>query len=307
MNRYPLIFIIFSTLVQSPVFAATEVTLTEAEIAFSLPEEWDTKGVFPPRTTSKMDSSNPLFVIWKRNTIADNIGKPVTPGINIAVFKVPPNADVVLASSALMHQRKWPFKAFLTSTKDGLVLPNSMGYLTEFSPYDGLIIKMFVIHSINNGKFIEITLSATDEIFPQIEQEFRAILKSFRLITNEKPRTPYPITFEKIEAIKPAGITLVSVIATHTGARIVALASANTHIARLMRQLESLGKSHANINTTLLSVKPVMVCGRRFNRAELEIDGDSLNLIPVDPASERSLRILDSDGKEFLCLFSDTR
>lgn len=80
-----------------------------------------------------------------------------------------------------MRRRGWPFKQFLTTDQDGLSLPNSVGYLTDFSPREGLLMKVFVVHAINNGKFVEVNLSATDDIFTQVEGELRSVLKSLRI------------------------------------------------------------------------------------------------------------------------------
>lgn len=176
-----LALVIFTSLIPCYGEAASDVRFDEAKIAFSLPDAWDTKGVSPNRAPPKMDPTDPLFVSWKRAAIMGKNGSPVSAGMNVVVFNVQPDANVVLASSSLMHRRNWPFKQFLTSDKDGLTLPNSLGYLTEYSPREGMLMKVFVVHAINDGKFVEVTLSATDDIFPQVESEFRAVLKSLRL------------------------------------------------------------------------------------------------------------------------------
>jgi hypothetical protein len=62
------------------------------------------------------------------------------------------------------------------------MLPNSMGYLTQFLPRQDLVMKVFVVHLINKGVFAEFILSATEEVFPQVEPEFRAIIGSLRLV-----------------------------------------------------------------------------------------------------------------------------
>jgi hypothetical protein len=60
-----------------------------------------------------------------------------------------------------------------------------MGYLTQYSPRHDLVMKVFVVHLINNGVFAEFILSATEEVFPQVEPEFRAIIRSLHLVGNE--------------------------------------------------------------------------------------------------------------------------
>jgi len=181
MSKLKLVIGIFIWLIPLCGKAATDIQFQEAEIAFSLPDTWDGKGISPNRVPPKMDSTDPLFMYWKRAPLTGKNGNTISAGLNVTVFNVQPDANVVLASSSLMRHRGWPFKQLLTSEKDGLTLPNSLGYLTEFSPRDGLLMKIFVVHAINNGKFVEVNLSVSDDIFAQIEPECRSVLKSLRL------------------------------------------------------------------------------------------------------------------------------
>jgi len=161
--------------------AAADVRIEEAQLAFVLPDAWDATVLSPNRNQSKMDASDPLFLLWRRASVIDKNGHAVSAGINVTTFNVPPDANVVLASSSLMHRRNWPFKQFLSASQDGLALPNSLGYLTEFSPQKGVLMKLFVVHAINEGKFVEITLSSTEHVFAQVESEFRSVIRSLRM------------------------------------------------------------------------------------------------------------------------------
>jgi hypothetical protein len=192
-------------------WAATDVNFNEGGIAFTLPDSWEPKGISDNRVAPDMSPSDPLFFRWKRAVITDKAGKKVSAGMNVIVYNVPPDADIVSVSDLLMHRRNWSRKEFLTAKKDGLKLPNWMGYLTEYSPRDGLMMKVFVVDSINNGKFVEVSLSATEEVFPQVESEFRAILKSLRLtgvLTENKVNTSgATINFNRI-TIPEIGISM---------------------------------------------------------------------------------------------------
>lgn len=181
MKNLALAIAIFVGLIPFTGRAATDIQFQEGKISFSLPDAWEGKGISPNRAPPKMDPTDPLFVSWKREAVTGKNGNPVSAGLNITVFNVQPDANVALASSSPMRRRGWPFKQFLTADKDELTLPNSLGYLTEFSPRDGLLLKVFVVHAINDGKFVEVNLSATDDIFPQVESELRSVLKSLKL------------------------------------------------------------------------------------------------------------------------------
>lgn len=298
MKNLALAFLLLSL---APLYAeaATDIQMKEGGITFSLPDTWEAKGISNNRVAPRMDSSDPLFVAWKRTAIVDKNGNPVSAGLNVTVFNVPPEANVVLLSSTLMHRRGWPFKAFLTTEKDGLRLPNSLGYLTEFSAPNGLAFKTFVVHSINNGQFVEVTLSATAEIFSQVAPEFREILKSLRLAAQTNSATPSSVSLDELEVVKSNAVAVASVEPTETGTRIVVLTFSTSTIANLMRQLDSAGA----INMRLTEVRPITACGRRISRAEFSIDGGVRSSVTTGPTSGKPLRIRSLDGKEFECAF----
>ncbi len=178
---FSIIAIILSFLTGSVQAATNRIEVPEGNLVFSLSDKWKKQDSVSQKAP-KMDASDPLMLRWKREGITDQKGTLVTSGLNVVTFHVQQDTDVVFMSHSLMTRRKWPFKKFLTAKEDGLVIPNSMGYLTEFKPNDDILIKAFVIHAINNGKFVEIVLSTTDEIFAQIEPEFRAIIQSINLM-----------------------------------------------------------------------------------------------------------------------------
>ncbi len=165
-------------LVVNGATAELEVTIKEAGIAFSLPDKWEAKPVPQNRTTPTMESYDPLYLGWQREPIADSAGRQVRPGINVLVFNVPADTDTMMVSNSLMHQRGWPFKGFLTGEKDGLKLPRSMGYISEFSPEKDAVLRLFVVHAVNDGKFVEFVFFAIREVFPAVEAEFRGMIQT---------------------------------------------------------------------------------------------------------------------------------
>lgn len=181
MKKLALALCIFIGLIPFYGKAATDIQFQEASITFSLPDAWEAKGVSRNSAPPKMDSTDPLFVSWRRSALPGKNGNRIFAGLNITVFNVQPDTNVVLFSNLLMHRRGWPYKEFLTAKNDGIVLPNSMAYLTEYPLREDLLMKVFVVHAINDGKFVEINLSATDDIFLQVEPELRSVLKNIRL------------------------------------------------------------------------------------------------------------------------------
>ncbi|MEW6352512.1 MAG: hypothetical protein AB1646_25985 [Thermodesulfobacteriota bacterium] len=161
--------------------AGEEATIKEAGIAFALPDRWEANPAPENRIPPTMESFDPLFLGWQREAIVDSAGRRVRPGINAVVFKVPKDTDVTMYSHQLMQQRGWPFKGFLTAEKDGLKLPNAVGYLSEFSPANDMLFRVFVIHAVHDGKFVELVFSATTEVFPSVEAELRSMIASLRV------------------------------------------------------------------------------------------------------------------------------
>ncbi len=180
MNKFIIgIFLIFVSYFHN--LGAAGIKVQETNITFNLSDSWDNKANILNRTHPEMTPSDPLYMAWKRKVIIDKNGNPISAGLNVTVFNVQSDTNIVLLSSALMHRRNWPFKQFLSVENDGLKLPNSLGYFTEFSPQNGLVLKMFVIHAIIDNKFVEFDLSATEDIFPQVESEMRETIKSLHL------------------------------------------------------------------------------------------------------------------------------
>lgn len=276
MKSIALSLIMCISLTISNVFADQSVAVGEASIAFLLPGGWE-KSSNNNQSPPTMDASNPLSRAWKYKpyqTIVNSNGQIIEPGLNVTAFKVPPDANIALISSALMRKRGWPFIKFLTSETDGLSMPNSLGYLTEFSENAGTKLSVFVIHAINNGKFVEIILSTTSETFQLMESNFRSIIHSIH-VDIDRP----PITLEKIESILPPDVTIASVTAVPFGAQ-VGICTRNTVLG--MKLLKSVEESIGLFQlTNITRLKPRVQIGQMIKpiRFDFLIYGDTSHLV----------------------------
>ena len=180
MKKLMYLVIVFMCFLASDVSATNRIELKEVNLIFSLSDDWKQNSV-PP----KIDAKDPPLLAWKRKSITGQNGHSVSAGLNIIVSNIQSDANVMLVSHSLMTRRGWPFKQFLTAEKDGLVMPNTVGYFTEYKPRNDILLKVFVIHTITNDKFVEVILSATDDIFTQVEPEFKAIIQSIRLMQKQ--------------------------------------------------------------------------------------------------------------------------
>lgn len=179
MNARNLLLGLLAAITVGAAGADQAVRVSEAGIVFTVPDAWDATPTSANPKPPKMDNSDPLLLRWRRAAIPNDKGVPVSAGMNLVAFNAPAGFDVVPYSATLMARRGWPFKAFLSREKDGPQLPYSTGYLTEVTR-DGISMKMLVVHAVHNGKFLEITLSATGDIFPKVEAELRSVLLSVR-------------------------------------------------------------------------------------------------------------------------------
>lgn len=235
MKAYFFGILVLLNLISVNALADERITVGEASLAFLLPEGWGKSPINDKPASATMDSSNPLFRAWKHKVIMDSSGRPIEPGMNVVVFNVPPDTNISLMSSALMHKRGWPFKQFLTTANDGLSLSNSHGYLTEFAAAPNVQMRLFVIHAINHGKFVEVTLSSTQDTFDQVLPEFKSIISSLRV-----DKTRPPIDMKTINELLPKGITIASVAKVPFG---VKLGICGWNPATLMKYLLSLEES----------------------------------------------------------------
>lgn len=174
---------------------------------------------------------------------------------------------------------------------------------------------IFSVKQLTNGEVIEVTLIQSSG-FPEYDKATeKAIYTSSPLpkapiaqafsrhlvLTFIPQESPFSITEKNIEASKPQAVTLASLIATNTGANIVVFAYSNVSVMKFIRQLEQAGAS----NVQLLGIKQVIVCGRRVNRAEFKIDGDTSRLISPKFNEDENIRMVTPSGEEFQCNRND--
>jgi len=186
MKRILVGLLLLLSLFANFTYAQEKVKVGEAGLTFDLPQGWEETPIRDNRRPPSMERTDPLILRWKQTYIVDPAGRKVSSGpnvtVNVTVFYVAADTNVVIASGSLMQRQGWPFFSFRTSDRDALKLPKSVGYLTEFSSREGIRLKAFVIHAINKGCFVEINLSAPQDIFPTKEKEFRSIIQSLSFL-----------------------------------------------------------------------------------------------------------------------------
>jgi hypothetical protein len=169
-----------------------------------------------------------------------------------------------------------------------------------------------------NGHAIEIdTLEYSDEdanCCPSIKKKAYFVLNEHeQLIETSAPAiiektsgaspdhvAAFQISKESIDTIKPERLAITSILPTANGAKIVAFVFSPKKIADFMGELEKAGST----NIKLADIHPITVCGKRLVRAEIQIEGDSSQLVKSNPSPEQLTRLLGDASKDPQCLDS---
>lgn len=232
MKKYFLYFILIFTCTTSNVAHGDQkVMVGEASLSFLLPEFWS-QSIGYTQTQPTLDPSNPLLLAWKRTAINDTNGRAIMPGLNIATFHVPQDTSLEMTSVTLLKKRNAKIVGLITRD-DGLLLPNSLGFVVEQPVNQEITLTALVIHAINKGKFVEFVFSTTPETWQQAVPEFGAIMRS---LIFDKDRAPLDI--EKIESILPPGISISSLAPTPIGAQLIICVRNPVAGAKFLKALE---------------------------------------------------------------------
>jgi hypothetical protein len=97
-------------------------------------------------------------------------------------------------------------------------------------------------------------------------------LKETRLLNSSIAASQFSISLESIEAVRPPDVQVASLVAIDSGARIVGFARSNSAISELMRGLHK-------ASPRLIETRAFTACNRKFQRFELEIQGDNSKLV----------------------------
>lgn len=166
---------------------------------------------------------------------------------------------------------------------------------------NGEVVKVALIQSSGFLEYDKATEKAIYMSSPLPKAPITQAFSQHLVLTFIPQESPFSITEKNIEAAKPQAVALASLIATNTGANIVVFAYSNISVMKFIRQLEQAGAA----NVQLLGIKQVIVCGRRVNRAEFKIDGDTSRFISPKFNEDESIRMVTPSGEEFQCNRND--
>lgn len=146
--------------------------IKEAKISMELPnEKWELKN------TQTLNGQKIYF--FKRESIKDKIGRDVIPNISIITEKVNKKQDVVTYSAFKRMQTPFSVDSVFIHDSGIIEFKNAIGYLGQYEDKYGLH-KVYVIHAINNKRGIQIFFDVTEDLFEQVDPEFRITLKSVK-------------------------------------------------------------------------------------------------------------------------------
>jgi hypothetical protein len=153
--------------------------LPEAGLEFQLPgKEWD-------KEKRELVGSVVLYN-FKRQPITDSLNQGIIANISILIEDAEPGLNA--ATYSLMKRSKVPFKIDKTFTWNSGLLNyrTSVGYLGSYSDKAGLLHRIVVVHALRGRKGIQMICDATDSVWPAVQPEFMAAVKSLAKILPAK-------------------------------------------------------------------------------------------------------------------------
>jgi len=162
-----------------PLLAQTPVPqeVSEMKMTFSLPnQEW--------KLLSKKVMKNKHIVYrYERNPIAGKSVKSI-PAVSIIVEPRPAEQTITTYSTArlstIMKQKNFKEQKTFTNSDGMLKLPYAIGYKCFYDDATGVNHTLYVIHSLKDGKGMQIWLDITTEAFPLYEEEITSMIRSFQ-------------------------------------------------------------------------------------------------------------------------------
>jgi hypothetical protein len=151
------------------------IALDSAYVEISLPRAWQKK----PETYEKPGSAMYHF---RRQAVYDDAARHIIP--NLAVFSetVPRGVDLIQYSVTKRTQAAY---RDLSSVKLAWATPGNPGVLCYLAQYDdpsGIAHKVYLVHSLVNGKGIQIIIDGTESVFDMLDPEYRLILGQLRFM-----------------------------------------------------------------------------------------------------------------------------
>ncbi len=149
--------------------------IKEAHITVTLPPHWKT-------TPERVEKNGRLTIKFRRDPLDDRKGRRIMPSVGFVIEPTDPGEDLVEYSMAKRDEA--PFKVLETyDAEDGRYGEvGGIGYLTSYMDRGGAMHKGYVLHTIVGEIGIQITLDGTEADFDLLDSEFKAILKSLRVL-----------------------------------------------------------------------------------------------------------------------------
>ena len=167
-------FTIILTIWFNICYGYSQELIEEAKISLELPNEsWELK--------NKVDQNGMQIYFFKREPVIDSIGREVIPNISVIVEDVDKNLDVVTYS--MMKRGQINFEVIDMFIHDsGLIdFENAVGYKGKYNDQYGEH-TVYVVHAINNKKGLQIFFDVLTGLFDNLDDEFKATLKSIKIL-----------------------------------------------------------------------------------------------------------------------------
>jgi hypothetical protein len=148
--------------------------INEAKISFELPNTYWA-------LTNKKEINDKEVYYYKREPINDSLGRQIIPNISFVVEPIDKKIDVITFSAIKRGQVSFDVIKVLTNEDGFFKLKNAIGYKGTYTDKFGEH-TVYVIHTINNKKGVQIIFDVLSELFKEMDTEFLYSMKTLQVV-----------------------------------------------------------------------------------------------------------------------------
>jgi hypothetical protein len=160
--------------IESPGTLET-ITLDSAHVEISLPRAWQRK----PEVYEKPGLTMYHF---RRQAVYDAAARRIIPNLAVFAERVPRGVDLVEYSVTKRTQSIYRDMYAFELERATPGNPGSLCYLAQYDDPSGIAHKVYLVHSLVEGKGIQIIIDGTESVFDMLDPEYRLILGRLRFV-----------------------------------------------------------------------------------------------------------------------------
>lgn len=149
------------------------IALDSAHVVISLPRAWQTR----PDIHEK---SGAIMYHFRRQAVYDSQGRRIIPNLAVFAEQVPKGIDLVEYSVGKRTQAAYTEMSSMKIAWLTAGDPGSLCYLARYDDPAGIAHKVYFVHSLVEGKGIQVIIDGTESVFEMLDPEYKLILGRLR-------------------------------------------------------------------------------------------------------------------------------